>query len=92
MVTDRFRILIELESGPWGCECEEHNIDEEVSYMVTVMPPAAVTGKRGMTYTLPMKFERTDMAFYFEALPEPYLEDIEVIEESLSAALIERLL
>ena len=92
MVTDRFRILIDLESGSWGCECEEHNVHDEVTYMVTVMPPAAVTGNKGMTYTLPMKFDRIDLAFYFEKLPEPYLEDIEVVEESLSAALIERLL
>ena len=91
MVTDRFRILIELEGIAWGCECEEHNVDDEVSYMVTVIPPQTLAEGRGKTYTLPMKFDRADMAFYFEALPEPYLEDIEVVEERISAALIERL-
>lgn len=80
-----------MESGIWLCDCEEMTKDGELYYEVIVTAPETVSPGRRPSKPLPMKFNRVEMDFYFEMWPDEYEDDIEVLEERLSAEIIDRL-
>ncbi len=87
----KYSLKIMLESGIWVCHCEEKTNDGEIYYEVIVIAPEAVSPGRRPSKPLPMKFNRLEMAFEFQMWPDEYEEDIEVLEERLSEAIVERL-